>query len=896
MAGPGGREVGRLSIRVLPDTSNFAVSLQRYLDRIERRARVQVQAVPDLEGFQERLNAKLARVRARVRVNVDPDLSEFRSRLRECLQGANAGLGVRLEVSEREIARLRRELARIRPPMTIPARVEADRDRLATLARDVSHVGDSSGGAGRKVLSLVGTLGKLSTAASSIPAVAGLSSSIASMGPAAAVAAPAVLALASAGVALKVGISGLGDALAGDAEAMTELAPAAQDFVTQTKALGPAWDEVKRSVQGSLFQGLGDTLTRTANAVLPVLRTELSGTASALNAMGKDTLATARTLAQDGALGQALSGATRGLQNMKGLPGTVLQSLVQLGAAAAPTWERMTASMGQGLDRLRAKMDRSFESGAMQRGIEAAVGVAKEFGSTLANIGRALGNVLGAAADAGGGALEILSELAATAARVTATPEAQETFRALFETVSAVGRAVSAILDNALQAAMPLLNMLVTTLAGPVQSAAGTLAPVFVQLAQSLGAGLAPVVKVVAQALAAVLPIAAQLASQLAGALGPVLETVGKLVGQIASVLLTALKPILAQLPAIVGPILSVVAQLAAILGNLVGQLVSALAPALATIGKALGGLLVACEPLIVALSDLLTDALKALIPVITPVIALVGKVAGVLAELASKYITTIVVPAIKAIVALLRGDFSGALDAAKSALSGLASFFGSIFTKIGSVVLSGVSAVVGYFADLASRAWSQVKTMGSNIVSAARSGLSSMGDRISSGISSAVATIRSLPGRARDALGNLGSTLWNAGASLIRGFIDGISSMITSLKNKLGSITSMLPDWKGPAELDARILTPNGRLLLTGFMKGIQDQVPELKRQLGGITAEIPTMVGTRPVLTQAEQVRPGPSSGRSSAAITIENFHAGDMQPAQVARELDWLMKARG
>ncbi|MER7984223.1 hypothetical protein ABTY53_01255 [Streptomyces noursei] len=270
------------------------MSLQRYLDRIERRARVQVQAVPDLDGFRERLNAKLARVRARVRVNVDPDLSEFRSRLRERLQGANAGLGVRLDVSEREIARLRRELARIRPPMTIPARVEADRDRLATLARDASHLGDSSGGAGRKVLSLVGTLGKLSTAASSIPAVAGLSSSIASMAPAAGVAAPAVLALASAGVALKVGMSGVSDALSGDAEAMAELAPAAQDFVTQTKALAPAWDEVKRSVQDSLFEGLGDTLTRTANSVLPVLRTELSGTASALNAMGPPAAAKAR--------------------------------------------------------------------------------------------------------------------------------------------------------------------------------------------------------------------------------------------------------------------------------------------------------------------------------------------------------------------------------------------------------------------------------------------------------------------------------------------------------------------------------------------------------------------------------------------------------------------------
>lgn len=42
MAGPGGREVGRVSVKVLPDTSTFARSLERYLERVERRLRVEL--------------------------------------------------------------------------------------------------------------------------------------------------------------------------------------------------------------------------------------------------------------------------------------------------------------------------------------------------------------------------------------------------------------------------------------------------------------------------------------------------------------------------------------------------------------------------------------------------------------------------------------------------------------------------------------------------------------------------------------------------------------------------------------------------------------------------------------------------------------------------------------
>lgn len=42
MAGPGGKEVGRVNIRVLPDTSKFGPSLQKYLERTEQRLELEL--------------------------------------------------------------------------------------------------------------------------------------------------------------------------------------------------------------------------------------------------------------------------------------------------------------------------------------------------------------------------------------------------------------------------------------------------------------------------------------------------------------------------------------------------------------------------------------------------------------------------------------------------------------------------------------------------------------------------------------------------------------------------------------------------------------------------------------------------------------------------------------
>jgi len=79
VAGPGGKEVGRVSIRVLPDTSKFARSLGRYLQRMEHQLKVEIPVDLDYENLPRQiavvrmLVSKAAKERVEIKTHVDTD-------------------------------------------------------------------------------------------------------------------------------------------------------------------------------------------------------------------------------------------------------------------------------------------------------------------------------------------------------------------------------------------------------------------------------------------------------------------------------------------------------------------------------------------------------------------------------------------------------------------------------------------------------------------------------------------------------------------------------------------------------------------------------------------------------------------------------------------------------
>lgn len=170
------------------------------------------------------------------------------------------------------------------------------------------------------------------------------------------------------------------------------------------------------------------------------------------------------------------------------------------------------------------------------------------------------------------------------------------------------------------------------------------------------------------------------------------------------------------------------------------------------------------------------------------------------------------------ALKALWGAMWNGIKSLASSALNGIRGLISSGWNTIKSLTTSAWNALKGIVA----KAWDGVKSA------------------VSSGISAAVGLVKSLPGKITGALGNLGSLLYNAGKSIIQGLINGIDSMIGVVKDKLGALTKLIPDIKGPPSKDKVLLRGAGQLIMQGLVDGFADGENEVKRALQRVTGLI--------------------------------------------------------
>jgi phage-related protein len=319
------------------------------------------------------------------------------------------------------------------------------------------------------------------------------------------------------------------------------------------------------------------------------------------------------------------------------------------------------------------------------------------------------------------------------------------------------------------------------------------------------------------------------------GAIGSILPVLGQLMGQMLHVggpilakLLAALGPVITQLGQALMPVIAALGPVLDALVNAFMALVTAVMPLIPPIMQLVVALLPALIPILVAcipLFQALGDVVNALIPILVPLIQFVGFLAQALGNGLALIITSVLVPAVQAIAALLRGDFSGALNFIKQAASGAANFLRLVFVELPKKLAAALAPLAGLL-------WQKVKDAGSR-----------MGEAAKKAVGDVVNLVKTLPSKAKAVLGGLGGVLISAGKSLISGFIKGIVGMFSSVKSTLSGLTNKLTSWKGPAPLDKKILTPNGRMVIQGFQRGISKQTPLLRRQLQGLTSDLPGM-----------------------------------------------------
>lgn len=463
------------------------------------------------------------------------------------------------------------------------------------------------------------------------------------------------------------------------AEAFAKLSPNAQDFVRKMQALGPAWTDLRKAVQDRLFAGLGDDVTKLANAQLPVLKNGLEIIAFLLNNGVREAIGVFSTP-------QATSDFAFTLNNFALMYQGIAQSFAPLSKAfidvvtvGSEFMPRLGAWIKRNADEFAAFTERTRADGSMQAFFDRSIEMAKQLGRILANVGVTLNNFFSAGAETGGGFLDTIETITLELRQFTESVEGQTAMREFFvgvgEAVRTLAPIIKVIAQLFFETLGPALTDLVTA-AGPglvlmfqgLSDGLRALSPIMTPLGETLGylftllgdvfQDLGPILK---DTLAALLPAVAPLGDLIASvikALMPFLPLIGQIVGQLVGALAPALTAIVDALAPVISsfidalmpvlpPITDAIKLIATELAAALVPVIQSLAPLLPMLAKAFGDIFVALAPLIPPIIRIAVALLPALVEVIMALMPVVNRLVEALVGLVN-YIVPILIPVIE--------------------------------------------------------------------------------------------------------------------------------------------------------------------------------------------------------------------------------------------------------
>lgn len=600
MPGPGGNEIGRAAIRVVPDTSGFARELLAELKAVERSLEVDVRVNLDTAGLVAKTKAAVraaAAVADDVKVGVDIDEVALRRDLQRVgrqVRGSESdfNLGVDFEVNEARLAAEANAAVRRveRTADDIDIDIDIDQRSLARVNRQLRglsrSLGPGIGGAAiigaRGLRGFFGTLDAgfanynrqakqivVGTAALGGPGLATLAAALST------IPALGVGFLAAAGT-IALGAEGIGRA-AGEA--------------------APAFEALKSSIEGVFETSLRPVFAQVGDSLLPALDGPLRGLAAALSgSFGSfvDILSSGPELTQ---LTNSISNFSVFITDIeRGLNSLTRGFLIfaDVGTAAM----RGVSAEGDTFAEVINKFSTGFEDLARSLGSSGVLeGAFLGFGSITTGLGVILLDLLGTGLELAdtfgprlGRALENLSTIIAPLGQILGSIGT-----ALFEFGGQLALAFGPVLED-------LAPRLEAFTAGLVD----VLAPALPGIADGFGRvvdALLPFVSAIAEALAPVLPVLADVFAELAETLLPVLADV-----------FADLAPLLPVLAQAFGDILTALSPLIPVLAEAVGEILPVLVeiiPDLIVVFEALVPVLVAVTKVIGFMVDALAKAIK---------------------------------------------------------------------------------------------------------------------------------------------------------------------------------------------------------------------------------------------------------------------------------------------
>lgn len=695
--------------------------------------------------------------------------------------------------------------------------------------RDVQRSTSDTDDVSSRLLSTIGRLGAAglsagvslasigsvtSIAAAALPVVGALVTELAAMAPAAAAGVTAFVAMQAATATLKLGLSGVGEALeqvfaleqdpAALQEALQNLSDNAAAFVTQLNTMRPAFEKLRLDVQDRLFQDLDSVVQRTADVAFPSLRRTALDMAGTFNIMGRGVGNAAQQLSREGTLGNALEGASDAFYDLRDIPGQVVLAIGRLASAGAPLLNRITTAVRELADEWTEKLERAIESGDLTDAVNDAGDAIAQLGRIGENVFTILGNVFGTASEEGAGLFSSLEKITEKLAEVTGG----EGFQTTLSTLIDLGQTLA---ENIL----PLLILAFDALAPAIE----TLAPFVADFVDNIGTKLAEL-----------LPEVTPLLEELALLLGELLVAITPLIEEGIDVLIEIMPDLVDLLRATT-------------------DLVTELAPLIVILAQ--------------GAADFLVPALRVTIDILEDVVDIMrftaekfNEVRDVVERFANFAIRTILIPAFLTVVAILQGDWAKAWQVASRAVSTAKDSISRNLTNLRNIA---VVLFIDMFGD---------------IVQAANVGMNRFLSAISRGVGNALDTFRRFISSMIGAAVGLAGDLFSSGASMIKSFIGGMLSQLGGVRDAASRLVDAARDFfpfspakRGP--LSGRGYTTfSGQKMMIDFARGIESQRDRVNSALEN------AMGGRGAVIPASSSLISAPVDGSSFAGISQSVF----------------------
>lgn len=300
----------------------------------------------------------------------------------------------------------------------------------------------------------------------------------------------AILASAGALTVLMMATSGVGEALknAFDPEraaqfqkAMEKLAPAAQSFVREIQALGPAFSALKKDVQQVFFTQLEGVLTRVSKTLLPTLRTGLTQLSADMGKMGASLLGAFGDNKEN--IASIFTAAHEAIKPFIPAVGQLVGAFLTLGAVGGPMFAELSGGFAGLLVRFSEFIDRVAASGQLAGFFDVMLTVLREVGAILGDVVSLFGGLLAAMQETGYTSLGLIGAIVEQLSIFFNSAEGQDALIAVFELVNAALETMFSILGPLL----PVLGNLVSEFAGGLTDALKTVTPYLQGAAEWLG-------------------------------------------------------------------------------------------------------------------------------------------------------------------------------------------------------------------------------------------------------------------------------------------------------------------------------------------------------------------------------------------------------------------------